>query len=155
MVSCTSGPESVNYSLPGREGRTFTPGSEDEGVAGWVARNRQSYICRDTKTDKKFVGIATGYPIRSMVCVPIVSHGVVLGVVNVDSPEPKRFAVADRELLSALAGQVVRAVERAELLEGIQAISEKTLSGAADLYQSIADTIHGLTRCSCGSVACR
>ena len=82
-----------------------------------------------------------------MVCVPIISHGVVLGVINVDSPEPKRFAVADRELLAALASQVARAVERAELLEGLQEISEKTLSGAADLYQSIVDTIHGLTRC--------
>ena len=77
----------------GRVGRTFTPGSKDEGVAGWVARNRQPYICRDTKTDKQFVGMASGSPIRSMVCVPIVSHGVVLGVINVDSPELKRSAV--------------------------------------------------------------
>ena len=52
--------------------------------------------------------------------------------------------------MAALASQVARAVERAELLEGLREISEKTLSGAADLYQSIVNTIHGLTRCSVG-----
>ena len=133
---------------PGREGRTFTPGSEDEGVAGWVARIATPIFVAIRRPTDSLWGSLPACPIRSMVCVPIVSHGVVLGVINVDSPEPKRFSVADRELLAALASQVARAVERAELLEGLQAISEKTLSGAADLYQSIVDTIHGLTRCS-------
>lgn len=73
----------------GKVERTFKPG---EGVAGWVAQNRQPYICYDTKTDKRFVPIVSGsVPIRSLVSVPILSHGAVLGVINVDYPEAKHF----------------------------------------------------------------
>ncbi len=128
--------------------RTFTPGAPDEGIAGWVARNREPYVCRDTKTDTHFVDIiAGGVPIRSLVSVPIMSHGTALGVINVDSLEPNCFSAADVELLIALADQVAVAIERAELLESLKKIGEKTLGGAVDLYQYIVDAVHRLTRC--------
>ena len=127
--------------------RTFTPGAPDEGIAGWVVRNCKPYVCRDTKTDAQFVDIVAGTPIRSLVSVPIISHGVVLGVINVDSPEPNRFSAADVELLLALADQVAVAIERAELLESLKQIGDKTLGGAEDLYQYIVDAVHRLTRC--------
>ncbi len=132
----------------GKEDRTFMPGAPDEGIAGWVARNREPYVCRDTKTDTQFVDIiAGGVPIRSLVSVPIISHGVVLGVISVDSSEPDRFSAADAELLVALANQVAVAIERAELLESLQQIGEKSLRGAEDLHQHIVDVVHRLTRC--------
>ena len=128
--------------------RTFMPGAPDEGIAGWVVRNRKPYVCQDTKTDTQFVDISTGgVPIRSLVSVPIISHGVVLGVINVDSSEPNRFSVADVELLVALANQVAVAIERAELLESLKQIGEKTLGGAEDIHQHIVDVVHRLTRC--------
>ena len=132
----------------GKEERTFTPGAPDEGVAGWVARNREPYVCRDTKADPQFVEIiAGGVSIRSLISVPIISHGVVLGVINVDSSEPNRFSAADMELLVAVADKVAVVIERAELLESLKQISEKTLGGAEDLHQHIVDVVHRLTRC--------
>jgi GAF domain-containing protein len=130
-----------------KEERTFTPGTADEGIAGWVVRNRKPYVCRDTETNSKFVDIIAGPSIRSLVSVPIISHGTVLGVINVDSSEPDRFSAADAESLVALANQVAVAIERAELLEGLKQIGEKTLGGAEDLHQHIVDVVHRLTRC--------
>ena len=128
--------------------RTFMPGAPDEGIAGWVVRNCTPYVCQDTKTDTQFVEIiAGGVPIRSLVSVPIISHGVVLGVINVDSPEPNRFSEVDAELLVTLANQIAVTIERAELWDGLRQIGEKTLSGAEDLYDYIVDTVHRLTRC--------
>jgi len=130
-----------------KEERTFTPGTPDEGIAGWVARNRKPYVCRDTEPNSKFVDIIAGPSIRSLVSVPIISHGTVLGVINVDRPEPDRFSGTDVELLVALADQVAVAIERAELLESLKQISEKTLGGAEDPHQHIMDAVHRLIRC--------
>lgn len=124
--------------------RTFKPG---EGVAGWVVQNHRPYICHDTKTDAHFTSIIDGKPIRSLVSVPIILHGTVLGVINVDSTEPNRFSEADARLLVTLASQTAVAIERAELLESLKQIGEKTFGGAEDLYQYIVDAVHRLTRC--------
>lgn len=129
-----------------KEVRTFVLGAPDEGIAGWVARNRKPYVCQDTETDPRFVDIVAGSPIRSLASVPIIAHGIVLGVINVDSPEPNRFSAADAEALAALANQVAVAIERAELLEGWQRFSQRILGGAEDFYQHIVDAVHRLTR---------
>ena len=132
-------------SLPeGKIERTFKLG---EGIAGWVVQNVKPYICYDTEADAHFTSIIAGFPIRSLVSVPIISHGVVLGVINVDSAKPNRFSVTDVELLVPLADQVAVSIERAELLESLRQIGEKTLGGAEDLHQHIVDAVHRLTRC--------
>ena len=128
-----------------KEKRGFEVG---EGIAGWVALNRKPCICHDTRTDTVFVPIIPGsFPIRSLVSVPIISHGTVLGVINVDSAKPNHFSAADAELLMTLANQTAVAIERAELLDSLRQIGEKTLSGAEDLYEYIVDAVHRLTRC--------
>ena len=128
-----------------KEKRGFEVG---EGIAGWVALNRKPCICHDTRTDTVFVPIIPGsFPIRSLVSVPIISHGTVLGVINVDGSEPYRFSAADAELLATLANQTAVAIERAELLDSLRQIAEKTLGGAEDLYQHIVEAVYRLTHC--------
>lgn len=124
--------------------RTFKFG---EGIAGWVAENRKPHLCLDIENDPHFVSIVSGSPIRSLVSVPIISHGVLLGVVSVDSDKPKRFSMADVELLQTLAGQVVEAIERAQLLESLKQISESTLTGTQDVYEQIVAAVQRFTAC--------
>jgi GAF domain-containing protein len=130
-----------------KEERTFTPGAPDQGIAGWVAQNRRPYVCRDINTDSKFVDIVAGPSICSLVSVPIISHGTVLGVINVDSSEPDRFSETDAELLVALADQVAVTIERAELLESLRQVGEKTFDDAGDPHQHIVDAVHRFIRC--------
>jgi GAF domain-containing protein len=99
-----------------------------EGIAGWVAQNRKYYICADTKKDPAFTPIISGSPIRSLVVVPIISHGEVLGVINVDSPQPDHFRPASAELLMTLASQTAVAIERAALFEVLREISSMVSS---------------------------
>ncbi len=124
--------------------RTFKLG---EGIAGWVAQEGKLYICHDTRTDHHFVPIITGVPIRSLVSVPIISHNVVLGVINVDSEKPNRFSATDSELLATLADQMAVAIERAALLDGLKRIGELPIGYTEELYQSIVDVVYQLTRC--------
>ncbi len=114
-----------------KEGRSFKLG---EGIAGSVAQSHKYYICADTQADPAFTRIISGEPIRSLVSVPIVSHGAVLGVLNVDSSQPRRFSPADAELLMALASQTAVAIERAELFEALREISS-TVSSTLDLKE--------------------
>lgn len=123
---------------------TFKPG---EGVAGWVVQSGRPYICHDVRTDAHFIPLPSKMTIRSLVSVPILSHGTVLGVINVDSTEPNRFSEADVELLVTLANQIAVTIERAELLDSLRQIGEKALNGAEDIYGHIVDTVHRLTRC--------
>lgn len=46
-----------------------------------------------------------------------------------------------------VASQMAVAIERAELLDGLKQVSEKTLGGAQDIYENVVDTVHRLTRC--------
>jgi hypothetical protein len=74
-----------------------------EGIAGWVAQEMIPYVCPDTTKDPKFISRHTNRQIASLLVVPIVSHGQILGVISVDSPGNDRFGENDTQLLLALA----------------------------------------------------
>ena len=127
-------------SLPvGKIEHTFKSG---EGVAGWVLKNQAPYVCSDTRTDPHFVYVIAGsVPIRSMVCVPIISHGRALGVINVDHKESNHFSVNDAKLLITLANATAASIERAKLL-GITA----ALSANLELEQVADKILDGLSK---------
>jgi GAF domain-containing protein len=132
-------------SLPeGKVQRSFGSG---EGVAGWVLESGAPYICSDTGTDSRFLPIISGVHIGSLVSVPIISHGTVLGVLNVDSADPDSFSEADAGLLLTLASQTAGAIERAELLQSLREISNRTVGGVKDLYDYVVGTVHRFTGC--------
>lgn len=123
--------------------RTFKRG---EGIAGRVLATRRPYVCPDTARDKYFIPITGGMPIRSLVSVPIVSHGSVLGVINVDSQEVGHFSATDAQVLVTLATQTAAAIERAELWDSLRQMGEQALDAVEPLYQRVVDSVHRLTR---------
>jgi GAF domain-containing protein len=133
-------------SLPkGKVTHTFKPG---EGVAGRVLQTRQPYVCQDTRTDRLFIPVVAGsLPIRSLVAVPIISHGRVLGVISVDSSESNRFSGTDARLLMTLADRGAVAIERAELFESLRQVGQKAQSNTEDMNQQIVASAHRLTNC--------
>jgi GAF domain-containing protein len=128
----------------GKMERTFEPG---EGIAGWVAKSGEPYVCHDTRADDRFVPVVSGIRILSLVSAPIISHGTVLGVINVDSTEPHRFSDADARRLLTLASATAVAIERAQLLDSLLDASRKSSGVARDLYDSIVRSVHRLTHC--------
>ena len=73
----------------------------DRGVCGAAARTRQTQRVDDVHT---FPGhIACDAASRSELVVPLVRDGALVGVFDLDSPDPARFDVIDQEGLETLA----------------------------------------------------
>jgi len=92
-----------------------------EGLAGWVAVNRQPVIIQDVQQDTRFFKEAdhyTGFYTRTLLCVPIVYGKELLGVIEVlNSKNKPCFNVEDEEILDSFAHLAGVAIIRSRLLE--------------------------------------
>jgi signal transduction histidine kinase len=92
-----------------------------QGVAGWVAKTGQPLIICDTDRDGRFdqgVDHDSGFKTRSILCVPMVYRGRLMGVLEVlNKRGGLDFNEEDRELLTVLANQIATAIENARLYE--------------------------------------
>ncbi|MCZ6632194.1 MAG: GAF domain-containing protein [bacterium] len=97
------------------EGHSFEKG---EGIAGLVAERGEAISILDIAGDPRFVEAtqATG-PIRSLLCVPLLIDGEVIGVVNMSHPQPEAFTDEDRRLMVLIADQVAIALHSVQLFD--------------------------------------
>ena len=80
----------------------------DKGVCGAAARTRQTQRVADVHA---FPGhIACDSASRSELVVPLVGEGELIGVFDLDSPEPDRFDADDQAGLEALAAAFVESL---------------------------------------------
>jgi two-component system NtrC family sensor kinase len=94
--------------------------SINHGIAGWVARERQSALVQEAYRDPRFWSSAdarTGYLTHSVVAVPIKYRGAVWGVIEAINKHDGVFSERDREMLEALAGSAAIAIENARLYQ--------------------------------------
>ncbi len=100
------------------EGRKRSPVSlrRGEGLSGWVAASGQPVRVADATTDPRFQRVDhQGFAIRSMLAVPLLSMGRVVGVLGVTSPEPDIFTAEHEIMALLLANCAVPAIEKARL----------------------------------------
>jgi putative nucleotidyltransferase with HDIG domain len=91
-----------------------------EGVAGWVAKNRQSVLLKDVSKDPRFVNrnARMDYTTRSVLSVPILHNKELLGVLNVNNKRTgEAFFEDDLNLLLGISGQISQAIANARLHE--------------------------------------
>lgn len=92
-----------------------------EGIAGWVAANREPVIVHDVQSDPRFFNEAdrmTGFVTRNLLCVPLQYGDELLGVINVlNSKDRDCFDVVDEELLECFADLASTALIRSRFLE--------------------------------------
>lgn len=91
-----------------------------EGVAGRVAASRQPIIVSDALVDKRFwvsreLIQAEGY--RSMICVPLMFRGEVIGVISVYSLKVGNFVEDELRVIASFADQAAIAIANARLYE--------------------------------------
>jgi sigma-B regulation protein RsbU (phosphoserine phosphatase) len=81
--------------------------ASNEGIAGWVAENREPVIVNNVRGDPRFsprVDQSFEFETRKLVCVPLIARDKVLGVIEVlNKSGGQDFAEADMNLLSLLA----------------------------------------------------
>jgi len=95
-----------------------------QGIAGWVAENKQPLIINDTSKDDRFYKYAdekTGFVTKNILCVPVLSHeNNVIGVMQAINKKRGNFTKQDLELLTSLSDQVAIALENAFLHEELK-----------------------------------
>jgi len=88
-----------------------------EGIAGWVAKHGQPAVVPDKWHDNRYRYIPElrGEDYTSMVSVPMLVRGRVVGVLNVHSKAPRTYSGDDLALLAQVANLMARAIENARL----------------------------------------
>ncbi len=98
------------------------------GIAGWVAQQRKGALVDDISTDERWVSIP-GSSLRkrqgSMIAVPLMMQGEVLGVISISHREPGYFQEGHLRLLSACAGPIAIGINNANLFQMISAEAER------------------------------
>ncbi len=86
-----------------------------EGILGTVADTGRRAIVADVKTDARFSQRPTGFPIASVMAVPIRAGGTVVGVLSVSAADADAFTERDGDLAQLLANCTAPAIETARL----------------------------------------
>jgi signal transduction histidine kinase len=99
-------------------------------IAGTVAVEMLPLIVNDAQADPRWdtsFDQITGYQTRNLICLPIVSHDRLVGVIELlNKRAPASFSEEDIELLSSFAGQAAIAIENARLFTMTdQALAER------------------------------
>ncbi len=108
-----------------------------EGVAGWVAKEAKPLLVPDAEQDDRWLKAAdllTRFKTRSILCVPLISRGDVLGVIELVNHEPNSFCEADLRLLGSLADYAAIAIENARNFLRIQELT--VTDDVTSLYNS-------------------
>lgn len=80
-----------------------------EGITGKTAQTAQPTIVDDLLLEKNY--IEDSQPARSEICVPLMSKGNVVGVIDSEHPEARAFGAAELEILTTVAAMTSAKLE--------------------------------------------
>jgi len=94
------------------------------GIAGWVAEKGEPLLVPDARRDirwnKKF-DTAVNFNTKSIICVPMLLEGEVIGVIEViNKKSDDRFNEEDKDILSSFANQAVIALRNANTVNDLK-----------------------------------
>src|SRR5437867_1207630 len=104
-----------------------------EGIVGWVANARVPLATRDVRTEPrwKWVPEVDEKRFTSMLSVPVVARDEVIGVMNVQTVEPRDFGHEEIDFLQTIANQVAGIIEKGRL----QRESDRKLREVSALFE--------------------
>ncbi len=112
-----------------------------EGVAGWVAKQKQPLIVNDVSKDPRFTGKvdkASNFKTKSLLVVPLLAKGKVIGVVEAINKEMSQgFSENDKEAFEIFASQSAIAIDNARLFSAITLEKEKLNTVFAEMSDGI------------------
>ena len=99
----------------------------EQGLAGWVLRNRQPALLPDTSLDERWVrrldDQADHSGAKSAVCIPLLARDQLVGVLTLVHPVPGFFKPEHLVLLQAIGDQAGTAIHNARLYDSLQAVT--------------------------------
>jgi diguanylate cyclase (GGDEF)-like protein/PAS domain S-box-containing protein len=115
----------------------------DEGIAGWVARHRETLILNGEIADPRFKPIAPRPEISTAVSLPMVAGGNFVGVVNISELRRRSFTPGQIKALDIIAGIAAPYIENSSLFKRMQAM-EGVLIRAAQEWRATFDSLHDM-----------
>jgi len=120
--------------------------NRNQGIAGWVATQREPLIVDDVNTDSRhYQSIANSFDYRptSLLCVPMISHSKVIGVLQVMHNRPGRyFGQLEQQLLTTFGNQAAIAVENARLYESLKEERDHLVVVEEEIRKRLARDLH-------------
>lgn len=89
-----------------------------QGITGWTALHGRALIVNDVKEEPRYISVRPN--IRSEMAVPMEDHGVVIGVVNVDSEALDAYSETSLKILTLLTNEATRVVSRLWLIKQLR-----------------------------------
>lgn len=117
----------------------------DRGIMGAAVTEGRTQRVDDVAADPRYVQPPSGFAVRAELAVPLRHSERVLGVLNVEGPEP--FSDDDVELLEAIADLLAVALEKARRVEGELrvAVLEERQRLARELHDSVTQLLFSAT----------
>lgn len=120
-------PASYKYYWEGREDleaslTLATEKAEPDGIAGWVARSRETINVPDVSSDKRYKKVIPRT--RSQISVPIEFGDELISVLSLESQQREAFDEEDQQLLETLARTAGVAIENARRYERLEKTQE-------------------------------
>ena len=104
-------------------------GTLEQGLAGWVVRNRKSALIPDTNADQRWVKKDYEEGGRSVpkaaICVPVLVRETLVGVLTIAHSQPGFFTQEHLALVEAIALQAGTAINNAQLYDSLQSINRR------------------------------
>lgn len=108
-----------------------------ESIAGWVAKTGQSVLIHNVETDNRYIEFEGFNDLKSIVSVPLIYKGSLIGVLGVDRLRGEEsFTADDLQITKDFADQAVLAIENARLFETIK-ISEEQYRSLFDETEEV------------------
>ena len=124
-----------------------------EGLVGTAALRREPVLVPDVTRDSRYIDLIEG--VRSELAIPLLSRNRLVGVLDIESPQPNYFQPYHQRVLTLLASQLAVAIDNALLYESLVSKSEmletlneigKELSSILDLEQLLKKVAEQLRR---------
>jgi signal transduction histidine kinase len=119
-----------------------------QGLAGRVAASRDAWLVEDLDEIELVSPVLRAHGIKSLIAIPLVVEGKVIGVAHVGSEEKRHFGAGDVQLLELIADRIGLALNQSSLLEAERAAQERLsfLGEASTLLASSLDYVDTLAR---------
>ncbi len=98
-----------------------------QGIAGYAAARGEPIIANDVQSSPHFysqIDGLTGFKTQSALCVPMISQGKVIGVIEVLNKINGDFGSSDKDLLQSIASSVSIAIDNARLYNETVSMAE-------------------------------
>src|SRR6202166_1021324 len=84
-----------------------------EGVTGIAAQRREAILVDDVSKDPRYISAA--HNVRSELAVPLIIKNRLIGVIDIESPQPDHFTEEHKRLLTLIASRMAVGIENARL----------------------------------------